>query len=284
MSQSVFDGKFGAQRVANLSQGPGIYLFRDASSEVIYVGKAKNLRRRLSGYRNASRKKVHRKMRTLVREASSLEVRELATEEEALLEENRLIRELHPSFNVDGAYAFLYPAFGLGEHERLTLIAFTTSPEKYAAQDLSWFGVFRSRPRAKAALDALVELLSLIGHREKASRLPSHESARGSRLVGFRQVPPEIREALPWFFSGDESGLLGELAKALLAKPRARREAEMVQESLLTLRDFFERDTQPLRKTLRKLGKPGSYVSGDDRDSVFIQAQFSSDTLADETP
>jgi excinuclease UvrABC nuclease subunit len=47
---------------------------------VLYAGKAKDLRRRLAGYRNASRRKAHRKMRTLVRLAASLEIRSQESE------------------------------------------------------------------------------------------------------------------------------------------------------------------------------------------------------------
>ena len=75
MGRRAFDRKFGSALVETLPTGPGIYLFRDAERGVLYVGKAKNVRRRLQNYRNASRRRVHRKMRTLVREASSLEVR-----------------------------------------------------------------------------------------------------------------------------------------------------------------------------------------------------------------
>ena len=77
-----------------------MYLFADATGRVLYVGKAKDLRRRLAGYRNASRRKAHRKMRTLVRAAASLEVRPQLSETQALLLENELIRTLRPPYNV----------------------------------------------------------------------------------------------------------------------------------------------------------------------------------------
>ena len=63
-----FDRKFGKDFLGNLPAAPGVYLFRDEREEVLYVGKAKDIRRRLSAYRNATRRKPHRKMRTLVRE------------------------------------------------------------------------------------------------------------------------------------------------------------------------------------------------------------------------
>ena len=112
MAARLFDRKFGA--LGDLPRGPGVYLFRDADGNVLYAGKAKDLRRRLAGYRNATPRKAHRKMRTLVREAATLEVRPQESEKHALLLENELIRTLRPPFNVDGAFSFLYPALGVG--------------------------------------------------------------------------------------------------------------------------------------------------------------------------
>ena len=91
-----FDRKFGETFLAELPQSPGVYLFKDEADVVIYVGKAKSLRRRLSDYRNASRRKAHRKMRAIVRDAATVETRDVATEADALLLENELIRELRP--------------------------------------------------------------------------------------------------------------------------------------------------------------------------------------------
>ncbi len=270
----AFDKKFGTEFVSSLPTDPGVYLFHDDQGVVIYVGKAKSLRRRLQGYRNASRRRVHRKMRLLVREAHGIRFEVQPSEEAALLRENELIRELAPLYNIDGAYAFLYPALGVAQAQKTTLLCFSTSPSSYSSHQLQWFGTFRSRPRAKAAFDALVELLSLIGHREKSNRLPAQEHVRGSRFVGFRQIPDEIAEAVPWFFAGEDSGLLQVIAHSLLLKPRAIREAGLVQERLTALRTFFLQDAERLRLALRALGKPGSFVSQDERDALFIRAAF----------
>ncbi|MDA1093557.1 MAG: nucleotide excision repair endonuclease [Acidobacteria bacterium] len=277
MGQRAFDRKFGSALVEGLPTGPGVYLFRDADESVLYVGKAKNVRRRLQSYRNASRRKVHRKMRTLVREASSVEVRVHASEREALLQENALIRELRPPYNVDGAFAFLYPAVGLARRDVHTLLCFSTRPEAFAALDLRWFGTFRSRPRAKEAFDALVELLALVGHLSKRTQLPRHASVRGSRLVGLRQLPQELTDELTPFFAGEDRALLAALSTALLAKPRARRDAAHVEARLRLLDRFYEADTRKLRLAMERLGRTDTFVPQDDRDALFILARFESD-------
>ncbi len=273
MGSRLFDEKFGADRLRELPRAPGVYLFLDAKGQVLYAGKAKNLRRRLAGYRNASRRKAHRKMRTLVREAASLEVRPQESEAQALLLENRLIRTLRPPYNVDGAYSFLYPALGVGSHEGRVLLAFTSAPEEWGGLDVRWHGCFRSRVRARAAFDALVALFARLGHLEPSSRLPDVPLRRGARLEGFRRVPPELAAAADSFLSGESTDLLALLFDRLLESSRARREAADVEEELRTLDAFARRDVAPLRRALRAVGRSGC-VPGDERDALFIAARY----------
>lgn len=267
-----FDGKFGADRLRALPRAPGVYLFRDADGRVLYVGKAKDLRRRLTGYRNASRRKAHRKMRMLVRLAASLEVRPQESETDALLLENRLIRTLRPPYNVDGAFSFLYPALGVGRHGGRVLLAFTSTPEEWGSLDLRWYGCFRSRVRARAAFDALVALFARVGHLEPASRLPDVRLRRGVRLEAFRRVPAELAAAADAFLSGDSTDLLTLLFGRLLESSRARLEAADVAEELRTLDDFARNDVAPLQRVLRTMGRSGC-VPGHERDALFIAAR-----------
>lgn len=272
MGVKLFDRKFGAEVVASLPSSPGIYLFRDDDGRVLYVGKAVNLRKRLLGYRNASRRKAHRKMRLLVRAATTLEVRQLGSEREALLAENQLIRSLRPPHNVDGAYSFLYPAIGLCRAEHHDLFCFTTQPETYTGFAFQWFGAFRSRPRAKEAFDVLIETLCLLAHPEPRSRLPPHPRPPGSRLVAFRQLDPALGRELEVFLAGESLAPLGRLAEHLLEKPRARRDAERVEECLHVLRSFYESDLRKLRDTLRAAGIGETFIPRDQRDALFIRA------------
>jgi excinuclease ABC subunit C len=268
----LFDQKFGAERLRELPRGPGVYLFRDAEGRVLYAGKAKDLRRRLAGYRNASRRKAHRKMRALVREAESLEVRPLESERQALLHENELIRTLRPPFNVDGAFAFLYPALGVGGNDGRVLLAFTSTPEEWSSLALRWHGCFRSRMRARTAFDALVALFGRLGHREPMSRLPAVPLRRGVRLEAFRRLPPELATAADAFLAGESRDLLGLLFERLLESSSARREAAGVGQQLRTLDDFARKDVAALHRALRKTGRSG-WVPGEERDALFIAAR-----------
>jgi len=274
MLRSTFDDKFGADFIERAPTTPGVYRYLGALGEVLYVGKAKNLRRRFREYRSATKKKIHRKRRALVRAATSLCYEQLPTEEAALLREGELIRELRPAYNVDGAYTFLYPSLGVGFEDKRLLLCFTTEPERFREAGLVWFGCFRSRLRAKLAFDSLVELLSLVGHREKSSRLPLYPRIKGSRLVGFRQIPGELRAALTGFLAGEESSLPGHLARLLLDKARARRTAAEVEAQLGSLRAFYDTDTHRLRAALAALGETRRHVGSAERDALFIRSAF----------
>ena len=272
MGASLFERKFGAERLRELPRGPGVYLFRDAEGRVLYAGKAKDLRRRLSGYRHASRRKAHRKMRALVREAASLEVRPQANELQALLHENELIRTLRPPFNVDGAFAFLYPALGVGRVDGRVLLAFTSTPEAWGSLELRWHGCFRSRPRTRAAFDALVALFGYLGHREPPSRLPDVPLRRGVRIEAFRRLPSELAAAADALLAGESRALLAQLSGRLVECASARKEAALVEQQLRTLDDFARNDVAALRRALQNTGRSG-WVPGQERDAVFIAAR-----------
>jgi len=264
-----FDRKFGADLLRELPAQPAVYLFKAEDGTVLYAGKAKNIRRRLGSYRNATRRKAHRKMRTLVRKAASLEVRLQESERDALLLENQLIRELKPRYNVDGAFHFLYPAIGTRVREHDTLFCFTTRTDAYATEPLRWHGTFRSRLRARAAFDALAALLDRVGHVQPRTQLVGLPRPRGSRSVAFRRIE-SLAPGIDRLLAGESDAVLGVLAQRLLEKPDARQEAAQVELELRELAEFFERDARPLRQALRAAGREARFVPQQERDALFI--------------
>lgn len=247
---------------------------------MLYVGKAKNLRRRLSNYRNATRKRAHRKMRILVREAACLTYESCESEHAALLLESKLIRELKPQYNVDGAFAFLYPYIGFATRSKTALLCFTTRPDEFAQLELTWYGCFRSRPRAKLAFHALTDLLGFVGHREKRAQLPAAPRLKGSQLVGFRQLPSEVVELLPLYFAGEQMTFLGKISRLLLTKPDALKQATEVQNQLAVLAHFFEADAARLRAARELVGIASHHVAQEERDALFIRAAAARAELA----
>ena len=84
--------------VPNLPETPGIYQYLNAEGTIIYVGKAKNLKRRVSSYFN--REHPNGKTRILVSKIADIKYIVVKTEEDALLLENNLIKKYKPRYNV----------------------------------------------------------------------------------------------------------------------------------------------------------------------------------------
>ncbi len=83
---------------------PGVYLMRDAAATVLYVGKAKNLRRRLASYRVANPDRLPRRHLQLLRAVDRIELELCADEPAALAREAELLRSLRPRFNRAGTW------------------------------------------------------------------------------------------------------------------------------------------------------------------------------------
>src|SRR5436309_5709003 len=103
------------QKIRTLPTSAGVYLYKNAQGEVIYAGKAKNLRSRVSSYFHEGRVE-DAKTGTLVREAVDVDYIVVANEKEALALENNLIKQRKPRFNIllrdDKTYPYVKLALG----------------------------------------------------------------------------------------------------------------------------------------------------------------------------
>jgi excinuclease ABC subunit C len=104
-----------AQKIRTLPISPGVYLYKNAQGEVIYVGKAKNLRSRVASYFHEGRWE-DAKTGTLVREAVDVDYLVVANNKEALALENHLIKQKKPRFNIllrdDKTYPYIKLTLG----------------------------------------------------------------------------------------------------------------------------------------------------------------------------
>ena len=88
-------------KLKHLPTDPGVYVMLNAEGHVIYVGKAKNLRKRLGNYFQAARvAKADSKTRSLINSIDDWAVEEVRNEEEALILESRLIKDYAPKYNI----------------------------------------------------------------------------------------------------------------------------------------------------------------------------------------
>ena len=133
---------------------PGVYLMHDANDQVIYVGKAKNLKNRLASYYSHPLGYT-RKMDGLLQSVKEIEIRVLGSELEALLVESRLIKELQPAYNVQLRNYELYPFIKIDVQHPFSRVY---STKEVAADGARYFGPFRSR----RVVDMTIELVQKI--------------------------------------------------------------------------------------------------------------------------
>jgi excinuclease ABC subunit C len=105
------------QKIRTIPTQPGCYLYKNAEDEVIYVGKAKNLRARVRSY-FLETSQANAKTGSLMREAVDVEYITVANEHEALALENNLIKQKKPRFNILLRDDKTYPYIKLTLHDR----------------------------------------------------------------------------------------------------------------------------------------------------------------------
>src|SRR5947209_6768386 len=96
--------RFGSDFFRQAPECAGVYLMRGAGETVLYVGKAKNLRKRLGSYRVANPDRMPRRRLRLLRAVVKIELQECADESAALAREAELLRTLRPRFNRAGTW------------------------------------------------------------------------------------------------------------------------------------------------------------------------------------
>ena len=140
------------EKISILPDSPGCYLYYDAAGTVIYVGKAKNLKRRVSSYFN----RTHDNIRTmlLVRNIADMRYIVVPTEEDALNLENSLIKEYQPHYNVllkdDKSYPWIVVT-----KEHFPRVFMTRTRIKDGSK---YFGPYANTAVAKTVLNLIREL------------------------------------------------------------------------------------------------------------------------------
>ncbi len=140
--------------LSNLPELPGVYLFKDRRKSVIYVGKAKNLKKRVSSY---FQKNIDRGIKTdlLVKEIVSLETIIALSEFEALMLETKLIKKIQPKYNLIAKddRSFIYIKITDEEFPRIILSRRNFRPYEFS------YGPFSS---AKLAREILSQIRNII--------------------------------------------------------------------------------------------------------------------------
>lgn len=130
---------------------PGVYIMKDAQGGIIYVGKARDLRKRLANYFSPSRATLsHHKTRALIHSIASFDYYETRTEQEALLLESKFIKDYRPKYNIEFKDDKRFPLLKVPKGEAIPRFTTTRLRKEDGAR---YFGPF---PQA-GALNATLE-------------------------------------------------------------------------------------------------------------------------------
>ncbi|MDX6256532.1 MAG: excinuclease subunit [Frankiales bacterium] len=138
----------------SIPEAPGVYKFRDDTGRVIYVGKAKSLRSRLSSYFQDV-VNLHPRTQTMVQSAAAVEWTTVSTEVEALQLEYNWIKEFDPRFNVRYRDDKSYPSLAVTLFEEYPRLQVMRGPRR---KGVRYFGPYAHAWAIRETLDALVRV------------------------------------------------------------------------------------------------------------------------------
>ena len=145
-----------SDKLKMLPHSPGVYRFKDSEGTIIYVGKAKDLKNRVSQYFHSSATK-NRKTTVMVSKIADIEHTVVSSEEDAFLLENNLIKEYQPRYNILLKDGKTYPWICL-KNEPFPRVVIT---RQYQKDGSKYFGPYSSSSHAHALLELINSLYKL---------------------------------------------------------------------------------------------------------------------------
>jgi excinuclease ABC subunit C len=139
-------------KLKRLPSKPGVYLFRDAKGDLLYVGKAKSLRPRVRSYFQAGRGDTRSSIPNLVGRIDDLEVIVTATEVEALHLEQNLVKRYRPPFNVRLRDDKSFPYIAVTIEDDYPRVMFTRERHR---RGVLYFGPYANAKKVRETLDVL---------------------------------------------------------------------------------------------------------------------------------
>ena len=160
-------------RPGDIPARPGVYVYRDRFGTVIYVGKASNLRRRMSHYFQPSQaRRADPKLRSLIHSIDRWEIFPVKSEDEALILESRFIKEYAPHYNILLRDDKRYPMLKIDRNERFPRVRLTRLRKK---DSCLYFGPF---PHGSAMRRLAEYLTRRFGLRSCKAESPGEEEFR----------------------------------------------------------------------------------------------------------
>jgi excinuclease ABC subunit C len=221
-----------AEQRKALPDGPGVYLFRDAKGKVIYVGKAKSLKKRVASHFSNP---VTRGAYEMVDAIESVEFVLVASEAEALLAEQNFIKQYRPRFNIRLRDDKSYPFIAISMEEEFPRVYFTRERHR---RDRVYFGPYSNAKRVRGTLDLLGKVFLFRscqgiepGRRSGSPCLDYYIKRCGAPCVGY-VTPEEYRESIDGVIAF-LSGRYREIERDLEARMKAASAAHEFEQAAL---------------------------------------------------
>ncbi|MDI1351875.1 MAG: GIY-YIG nuclease family protein, partial [bacterium] len=143
--------------LSQLPEDPGVYRMIDAEGVILYVGKASNLKKRVTSYFNKQNSGI--KTRSLVSQITSIQISVTRSETEALLLESNLIKALRPKYNILLRDDKSYPYIHISDHQQYPRIESYRSKKKPLAGN--FFGPYPSGLAVKETIVTIQKVFKL---------------------------------------------------------------------------------------------------------------------------
>jgi len=236
------DQRLGKKFFRRAPRRPGVYLMKDAADKVLYVGKAKDLKQRLSHYRVANPDRMPRRHLRMVREVARIEFQFCPNEAAALKHESKLLRSLKPRFNRAGVWPGKTKFIAWRITERRLELGMVETPEpdwrRYGPLNGGARGVYR----------ALARLLWLAVNPNRACTELPPRWVQGELaphvLIDCQDTAAEVATVLAAFFWQSPDELLLWLGARFLERTH-RFECALIDSEMETLKEFAAKHERP---------------------------------------
>lgn len=239
---SSFDHRTALQQIP---VEPGVYRMLDAAGQVLYVGKAKNLKRRVSSYFGRA---LNRRLQVMVAQIADIQVTVTRTEGEALLLESDLIKTHRPRFNVLLRDDKSYPFIRLSTEDRFPRLSFYRGPRNDKGR---YFGPYPSAWAVRETLQLLQKLFPVRQCRDSFYRSRTrpclqHQIKRCTApcvgLVSEEDYAVDVTHSIN-FLEGRTDEVIAELGERMerAAEALAFERAAVLRDQIVTLQRIQQR-------------------------------------------
>jgi hypothetical protein len=264
--------RFGAEFFRSLPRTPGVYLMHDSAGRLIYVGKAKSLRDRVSSYKYVSPETGSRKLIRLVHAVERITWEICESDLAAQLRENFLLRTHRPKFNAVNVFPKAYCFFGTKVVDRRLEVCLV----REELPDVRLFGAFKS---GSLPYGALLRTLWILTTEQLALHKFPNGFLSGTAPGNFafpEMSDSEVRDDVHSFLDGEHANLLGRLDAMRARWPQALSlfETQFLEADRQMLADFFERVTRRSRLLRQDFKIEGPIIPQELLNDLLVQARF----------